>query len=96
MMLRFKDSPDPNMVRPGSEDKIMHSSLRVDDTAILASGGMCQEQANFEGFCAIPLGGRTRPGRAAFQRSLRWRAWADAVDQDIFRCAWLGYRSPRG
>ena len=32
MMMRFKDSPDQTMIRPGSENKIMHASFRVGDS----------------------------------------------------------------
>ena len=41
MMMRFKDSPDQTMIRPGSEKKIMHASFHVGDTQLLASDGMC-------------------------------------------------------
>ena len=48
--MRFKDSPDQTMIRPGSENKIIHASFRVGDTQVLTSDGMCQEQAAFQGF----------------------------------------------
>ena len=48
--MRFKDSPDQTMIRPGSENKIMHASFRVGDTQVLTSDGMCQGQAAFQGF----------------------------------------------
>jgi PhnB protein len=50
MMMHYKDSPDPSMVRPETADKVMHSSLRIGDSTILASDGMCQGQPNFQGF----------------------------------------------
>lgn len=49
-LVRFKDSPDRTMVAPGSEDKIMHMSLRFGDTIVFASDGRCQGQTNFQGF----------------------------------------------
>jgi len=49
MLMRFKESPDPSMVSPGSEEKVMHSSLRVGDATVLASDGRCQGQTNFQG-----------------------------------------------
>jgi PhnB protein len=49
MLMRFKDSPDPGMVTPGSEEKVMHSSFRVGDATVLASDGRCQGQTNFQG-----------------------------------------------
>ncbi len=48
-LMRFKDSPDPSMVSPGSENKVMHSSFRVGDAVVLASDGRCQGEANFQG-----------------------------------------------
>jgi PhnB protein len=50
MLMHYKDSPDPSMVRPETANKVMHSSLRIGDTTILASDGMCTGQANFQGF----------------------------------------------
>jgi PhnB protein len=47
--MRFKDSPDPSMVTPGSEEKVMHSSFRVGDATVLASDGRCQGETNFQG-----------------------------------------------
>jgi len=48
-LMRFKDSPDPSMISPGSENKIMHSSFRVGDAVLLASDGRCQAKPNFQG-----------------------------------------------
>ena len=51
MLMRFKESPEPQ--RPGMEvpgDKVMHSCLRIGDTQIMASDGMCSGQAKFDGF----------------------------------------------
>jgi PhnB protein len=53
MLMRFKDSPEPpqpGMTPPGSENKIMHVSLRIGDTTVMASDGRCTGQANFQGF----------------------------------------------
>jgi PhnB protein len=52
MLMRFKDSPDPpppGMVPPGSEDKVMHASLRIGETAVMASDGRCAGQPRFGG-----------------------------------------------
>jgi PhnB protein len=48
-LMRFKDSPDPSMVSPGSENKVMHSSFRVGEAVLLASDGRCQGQTDFQG-----------------------------------------------
>jgi PhnB protein len=50
MLMRFKDSPDPTMCAPGAENKVMHASLRIGDTTLLASDGRCEGKPSFEGF----------------------------------------------
>lgn len=49
VLMRFKDSPDPAMCAPGSLDKVMHASVRIGETTILASDGRCGGQPNFQG-----------------------------------------------
>jgi len=52
MLMRYKESPEPpppGMVPPGWENKIMHTSLRVGNTTVMASDG-CSEGTNFQGF----------------------------------------------
>ncbi len=53
MLTRFKDSPQPHqpgMIPPGAENKVMHTSLRIGDTTVMASDGRCQGQPSFQGF----------------------------------------------
>jgi PhnB protein len=53
MMMRFKDSPEPpqpGMHPPGSENKIMHATLKVGKTTLMVSDGRCQGKPNFQGF----------------------------------------------
>jgi len=50
MLMRFKDSPDPAMISPGTEDKVMHASLRIGQTTVLASDGRCEGRPTFQGF----------------------------------------------
>jgi len=50
MLMRFKDSPEPQQHTPGTENKIMHANLRIGDTTVLASDGRCLGQPNFQGF----------------------------------------------
>ena len=53
MLMRFKDSPEPpqpGMVPPGSENKVMHASLRIGETTVMASDGRCLGQPSFQGF----------------------------------------------
>lgn len=52
-LMRFKDSPDPlppGMVPPGCENKVMHASMRVGNTDVMASDGNCGGKAAFQGF----------------------------------------------
>jgi len=51
-ILRYKDNPEPQpgMVPPGSENKVMHAHLRIGDTSIMASDGRCQGRPSFQGF----------------------------------------------
>ena len=50
MLMRFKDSPDPQMGVPGLGDKVMHASLRIGETTILVSDGRCHDAPSFQGF----------------------------------------------
>jgi PhnB protein len=53
MLMRFKDSPEPpqpGSCGPNDGDKVMHASLRVGDTTILASDGRCEGRPTFQGF----------------------------------------------
>jgi PhnB protein len=53
MLMRFKDSPEPpqpGMVPPGSENKVMHASFRIGEATVMASDGMCHGKPRFQGF----------------------------------------------
>ncbi len=52
MLMRFNESPDPpppGMLAPGSEDKVMHASLRIGETEVMASDGRCAGGPAFQG-----------------------------------------------
>jgi len=52
MLMRYKDSPDPpppDMVAPGSDDKVMHTSFRIGNTTVMASDGRCGGRPSFQG-----------------------------------------------
>jgi len=52
MISRFKDIPDPKppgMVRPETENKVLHSSFRVGETILLATDGECSGKPGFQG-----------------------------------------------
>ena len=51
MLTRFKESPEPQPGLPDCfEEKVMHASFRIGETTLMASDGMCDGKANFEGF----------------------------------------------
>jgi PhnB protein len=53
MLMRWKDCPEKpskDMVPPGSENKVMHASLQIGDTTVMASDGECQGKPSFQGF----------------------------------------------
>jgi PhnB protein len=50
MVMLFKDSPVPESVPPGGDNKVMHASLRIGETVVLMSDGMCKGNPLFQGF----------------------------------------------
>lgn len=53
MLMRYRDSPEPpptGMLQPGMEEKIMHASLRIGDSVVMASDDCTATQTDFEGF----------------------------------------------
>ena len=53
MLMRFRESPEPpppGKVPPGSENKVMHSNLRIGETMVMASDGLCSGKPSFQGF----------------------------------------------
>ena len=48
-LMRFNECPEPSSIPPGAADKVMHASLRIGDTTVMASDGNCQGRANFQG-----------------------------------------------
>lgn len=51
MMMRFKEAPERDSDLPECfEDKIMHASLQIGESVLMASDGRCDGQQTFEGF----------------------------------------------
>ena len=53
MLMRYNQSPDPTppgMLPPGSENKVMHASMKIGDAMVMASDGSCGGKPAFEGF----------------------------------------------
>ena len=55
MLLRFKDMPadQQSMITPGTENKVMHASIKVGETSIPLSDGQCGGKAVFSGITLI-------------------------------------------
>ena len=54
MLMRFKDSPEPPPPGMGPADvsnKVMHASLQIGESTVMASDGRCQGKTNFVGIC---------------------------------------------
>jgi PhnB protein len=53
MLMRFSENPDPQSqanIAPGTENKVMHANVRIRDTELMMSDGMCDGQGTkFEG-----------------------------------------------
>lgn len=53
MLMLHKDSPEqppPGMLKPGFENKVMHTSFRIGGTTVMASDGCGEEESGFSGF----------------------------------------------
>jgi PhnB protein len=48
-LVRFKDNPG-TLAPAGADDKVMHASLRLGETTVLASDGQSRGGPNFQGF----------------------------------------------
>ncbi len=58
MLMRWKDSPDKSMCTPANENKVMHASLKIGETRVMASDGRNTGKPKFEGF-ALSLDAKT-------------------------------------
>src|SRR5882672_9522761 len=50
MLMRWKDAPDKSMATPTNADKVMHASLKLGETRVMASDGRNSGKPKFEGF----------------------------------------------
>jgi PhnB protein len=59
MLMRYKDCPEPMPnATPETADKVMHASLQIAGSTVLASDGHCKGQPSFQGF-ALSLTAKT-------------------------------------
>ena len=88
MLMRWKDSPEPlpeGTVPPGNENKVMHASLRIGDTTVMASDGALHRRDELSGVRAVARRSLRCRGEAAVRCAERWRPGADAAGQDVLR-----------
>ncbi|HKA76454.1 MAG TPA: VOC family protein [Pseudolabrys sp.] len=50
MLMRWKDSPDKSMCTPSNENKVMHASLKIGESRVMASDGRNTGNPEFKGF----------------------------------------------
>jgi len=53
MLMRYRESPEPvppGRTAPGWDDKVMHASVRIGDSVVMASDGCSPEDPSFAGF----------------------------------------------
>jgi len=58
VLMRYKDSPDKSMCVPANENKVMHSSFKIGESAVMASDGRNTGNPKFDGF-ALSLDAKT-------------------------------------
>ena len=87
MLMRYKEAPDPpppGMVAPGSENKVMHASMRIGDAVVMASDGGCNGKPAFEGF-SLSI---TVPDAAAANRVFNALAEGGQVQMPLGKTFW--------
>lgn len=110
MLLRFKESPEPpqpGMLPPGAENKVMHAALRVGGSTVLMSDGQCKGKPSFQGvalsltvaneaeadrvFAALGDGGQVQAPLSKTFFSPRF-----GMLSDRFGVNWMVYVEPKG
>lgn len=87
VLMRFRDSPDPpspEMVPPGSEDKIMHANLDFGEGQMMISDGRCSGRQSFSGF-SLSL---TAKDSAGAERLFNALAIGGKVDRPLGKTFW--------
>jgi PhnB protein len=107
MLMRFKDAPDPAIAPAGNAEKVMHASLKIGGTTVLASDGQCLSRPSFQGFAlsltaadeveaerlfaALAAGGQVRMALAETFFSPRF-----GMVSDRFGVLWMVYVAAQG
>ena len=105
MLMRNRENPEGGMVRAGTEDKIMHASLRFGGTTVMMSDGHCSGQPSFQGFSLTIMppddaaGARvfaalTEGGSVQMPMSPTFFASSFGIVTDRFGVSWMVYVQP--
>ena len=88
MLVRFKDHPEPKppgMIKPETENKVMHARLQIGDSIVMASDGRCTGSSHFSGI-NLSL---TAPDKAAAEKLFNALADGGTVDDALQRDVFL-------
>jgi PhnB protein len=69
MLMRYSESPTqppPGKLPPGSDQKVMHAVIRVGDSSLMASDGLCSGKPDFGGFSLSLTAAGEAEARRAF------------------------------
>jgi PhnB protein len=100
MRMRFSESPEPAMVPPGNENRIMHAELRIAGEPLMVSDGGCAGTTRFGGFSvSLPAADPAQAQRffdalaegGTVQMPLGPTFWSPAFGavQDRFGVSWM-------
>ena len=84
MLMRFRESPEPAQIAPGTEEKVMHAAMRIGGATLMLSDGRCVGQPQFGGF-ALSL---SPPDQATAERIFAALAAGGQVVMPLGRTFW--------
>lgn len=86
MLMRFKENPEPqpDNMPECFDDKVMHASVRIGRTTLMASDGRCNGEPNFEGF-SLSL---TVPDEAEAERAFAALSEGGLVTMPLEKTFW--------
>jgi len=94
LLMRCKESPEPMGLPPGSEDKVLHANLRIGESVLMASDGMCAAPTTFSGF-SLALAAESPEQAAAWFAALGEGGKVDMPLQQTFWAKSFGMLSDR-
>jgi PhnB protein len=109
MLMHFKDSPQPPQpgCPPVPGDKVMHASIRIGNSMVLASDGQCQGKPNFQGFslsltvaneadASKYFSALSAGGRVEVPLTKTFFSPSFGIVADKFGVGWMVYVAPKG